>query len=86
MLLAADWLPVLLAADWLPVLLAAERLPVLLAAERLPVLLAVSPATVCSTELSNRAMIQSMAREIMVGMLISASTTRVALAILLSSS
>ena len=31
-------------------------------------------------------MIQSMAREIMVGMLISASTTKVALAILLSSS
>ncbi|WCI80372.1 hypothetical protein PMJ90_19920 [Pseudomonas aeruginosa] len=49
-------------------------------------LLAVSPTTVCSTELSNRAMIQSIAREIMVGMLISASTTRVALAILLSSS
>ncbi len=47
---------------------------------------AVPPTTVCSTDLSILLMIQSMAREIMVGMLISASTTRVALAILLSSS
>ncbi|SST10438.1 Uncharacterised protein [Acinetobacter baumannii] len=47
---------------------------------------AVPPTTVCSTDLSTLLMIQSRAREIMVGMLISASTTRVALAILLSSS
>ncbi|WP_166676772.1 hypothetical protein [Pseudomonas aeruginosa] len=65
---------------------AAERLPVFDAAERLPVFDAVSPTTVCSTDLSTLLMIQSRAREIMVGMLISASTTRVALAILLSSS
>ncbi len=51
-----------------------------------PVFDAVPPTTVCSTDLSTLLMIQSRAREIMVGMLISASTTRVALAILLSSS